>query len=273
MESVNQLNIFSYSDYRDCLADYYRQTKLQHRSFSLQTLANRVGLSKMAIKYLIDKKRHSTEDGLPKLAQALGLNRREQLYFHYLALFNKAKEADRKQSYLQKMINIQSNKFRDKNLKEADLGIFSNWITPAIMELSYVDGFKKSPEWIQQAFRFKVPIQSIRDSLEFIDKKKYFENSSLKMKLPDEVRSFIYKRYVHQMIEKSLEALETQDSSEREFFNITISVNEERHQMAMKMISDFRHKLHDTLASDEVCDKVIQINMQMFIIANGRKKQ
>ena len=52
-------------------------------------------------------------------------------------------------------------------------------------------------------------------------------------------------------------------------FNITISIDAERQKLAEGIVREFRHKMHDLLANEAVCDRVLQINMQMFTIAGS----
>ena len=64
MENVNQLSIFDYLDYRDYFKDYYHTRKNNSKAFSLQVFAKKVNQSRMSIKYLIDKKRHISNNNI-----------------------------------------------------------------------------------------------------------------------------------------------------------------------------------------------------------------
>ncbi|MCX6111318.1 MAG: DUF4423 domain-containing protein, partial [Proteobacteria bacterium] len=81
---------------------------------------------------------------------------------------------------------------------------------------------------------------------------------------PSSCRQRKYKEYSKAQLKLAEEALLKQDRDDRQFFNLAISVDRERFQLAKELVAEFRHKLHDRLANDSACERVIQINMQLF---------
>ena len=79
------LNIFSYSDYRHFLADYYKTKKASSAKFSYRYFAMKAGFSSASyLKLVIDGKRNLTECSQEKFVNAIGLNEKESEYFNAL---------------------------------------------------------------------------------------------------------------------------------------------------------------------------------------------
>ena len=155
------------------------------------------------------------------------------------------------------------------------MGLFKGWYYPVIREMSYMKGFKKEPLSIQKQLVFNVPIEKIREAIKYLEENGFLKGSKpndFKLKVPNDIRSFVYKKYYTDIIEKARESVMKLGSNERELFNLTISIGASKYQLAKKMISEFRHTLHDTLANaDDDCDRVIQVNMQMFTVAKNKE--
>ncbi|MAE22082.1 MAG: hypothetical protein CMK92_06590 [Pseudomonas sp.] len=269
-----EVDIYSYYDYRDFIHDYYENRKLKNKRFSLQAFGLRVGHSKMSVKYVIDKKRHLSLDSLREYAKVMDLHGCQRDHFELLFRFSKAKNNEEKNILFSKVLKSKNKKFKSKFLDENSLDYFSKWYYPVIAELSYVEGFSLDIEVIRKALNFSVSYKEINEALVFLKENNFLKdsgNSDQMIKVPDELRSFIYKNYVLKTIELSKLAVEKLPPQKRESFNLTVSLSNERYEIAKKMIQSFRHELHQVLANDEECDRVIQVNLHMFEVANIEK--
>lgn len=279
MEIVKEPVLFSCPDYRDYVRDHYRHRRARNKTYSLSTIARKVNQSKMSIKYLIDKKHHIAEEHILALAEALSLEGEERQYFCSLVRFNKAKSLPEKNRHFQKMVSVASSSLGETLVEQSELGYFRRWFYPVIAEMSYLESFQATPEWIRARLTPTPPMEEVRQALAYLQEHGYMrggQKSEKKTKVPDHFRSHQYKSYVAELMDVSRRALENPRAAELESFNITISVDEQRYQLAKQMISEFRHQLHNTLANHETCGRVIQINLQMFTAASvsspGEKK-
>ncbi len=269
-----EVDIYSYYDYRDFIHDYYENRKLKNKRFSLQAFGLRVGHSKMSVKYVIDKKRHLSLESLREYAKVMDLHGCQGDHFELLFRFCKAKNNEEKNILFSKVLKSTNKKFKSKFLDENSLDYFSKWYYPVIAELSYVEGFSLDTEVIRKALNFSVSYKEINEALEFLKENNFLKDSGSydqMIKVPDELRSFIYKNYVLKTIELSKLAVEKLPPEKRESFNLTVSLSNERYEIAKKMIQSFRHELHQVLANDEESDRVIQVNLHMFEVANIQK--
>ncbi|MGE0173947.1 MAG: TIGR02147 family protein [Oligoflexales bacterium] len=270
MDIVNQNSIYSYADYRCFLRDVLSTKKENNPKISLATVGKKLGISKMAVKYIIDGKRHIAERNIPKFTALVPLNETESKYFRYLVCFNKAKTEEERKHFFHRMMAMKDSPFREIVLADKDTGFFVNWFHGTILELMWFKDFKLDAKWIAKRLKFKVTEEEIAEGIKTLRKLGYIgKDASGKDKIvaPNGIKSHIYNNFLKTMIDKSKEALDTHDLEELQFFYLNISVNERKFEMAKEMIKEFRMKLHDALASEDECNRVIQINMQLFNLA------
>jgi uncharacterized protein (TIGR02147 family) len=242
----------------------------------MAVFANSVGQSKMSIKYVIDKKRHLSKKSIQNYCPALSLHGKKKDYFLLMFEFNKAETNEEKNHYFQELLKLKDCKLKEMYLELSDLGYFVKWYYPVISELSYLKKFRPDPHWIKEALLFPVSIKEIEQALGYLKENNLLKGlhpSDKQIKVPDELRSFIYRNYVLETIELEKQAIVNIPIESRESFNLTISVSEAKFELAKTMIKNFRQELHKTLAGDDECDKVMQVNMHLFELASKREIQ
>lgn len=265
-------NVFDYDDYRRFIKAVLDEGRARSTSVSLATVGRKAGLSKMAVKYLVDGKRHLAESSIDRMAKALSLGGSEQTFFRHLVLFNKAHGEDERAKQFEALLKLRNSPFKDLFLTHGEVGYFRRWYYPAIAELSYVKGFVADAAWIQARLTFKVPRAEIQAAVEYLDTHGYLKGgkrTDAKVKLPDGFKSQVYKTFAIEQTELGGQAIDEQSRADREVFNVTVSVDPERFAVAKAMVAEFRQKLHDALANDALCDRVVQINMQLFTLAKS----
>jgi uncharacterized protein (TIGR02147 family) len=265
-----QNDIFEYTDYRKFVRDFFQYKKQSESKYSLETLARKVGLSKMSIKYIMDEKRHLSTTSIQGFCDGLNLKGASARYFQTLVRLNKSRTESERIENLESLMRMKCCPLRERVLKDTQLRLFQNWYHAAIVEMSYLKGFRKDAKWIQSKLKFTVPISKIRDSLQFLEDQGLLdqqESNLGKIKIDSEIRSQLVKNYNRQGLKNAETALLTQSDDDRKAFQLMISVNENQFEIAKKMIADFRHQLHDTLASTEPANRLVQINMDLFTIA------
>lgn len=266
MRTINS-NLYTHSDYRNFLRERYQAAE---GKLSLAGIGRRVGMSKMAVKYLIDGRRHLADARVDTFARAFALVGAEAQYFRYLVRFGKARSDAERTRWLDSMLKIRGSALPERLLDADDLALLGHWSIPTIAEMSYLRGFVPSVEWIRRNLRFKATATRITQTLACLKAREHIvgRSAGAKLSVPDGIKSHIYQRFTAAMIEKAAAALESQGPDEREMFNLTVSVSEARFRAAKERIAAFRHELHALLANDEACERVVQVNMQMFTLAS-----
>jgi hypothetical protein len=128
-------SVFSYVNYRRFLKDYYQQAKAEKKYFSYRYFSRRAGInSPNFLKVVIEGKRNLSSRTIDKFAGALGLDKKETVFFRRLVVFNQAKTASEKQeSYI--ILREMANQMR-LHADAADFpGIFDTWYGNVVREL------------------------------------------------------------------------------------------------------------------------------------------
>lgn len=272
MTRVNQPSIFRYDDYRKFARDCYLTAKAAHGTVSLATLARKVGVTRMSVKHVLDGKRHIAESRIKAFARALNLDPAASDYFRKLVLLNKAKNDEERVRLLENITSTTMSPYGELYLDEPSIGFYRHWIYPVIAELSYVRGFRPEAEWIQRHLAFPVERRTVEAALADLDRMGFLKGgrrAQAKIKVPAGFRSIIYKRFVTDMAKQACTAVGKQAAEDRQFSTLTVSVDETRFKQAKALVEEFRHRLHDLLANDAECDRVIHVNVQLFTAAHG----
>ena len=103
-------DIFTYSDYRKILADYYGERKKNNPWFSYQVFAGKAGISNKGFLYNVIRGNKSlSAERAAKLSQAMKLSGMETLYFGNLVAFNQAKNLRDRNLFFRKLSVIRSD--------------------------------------------------------------------------------------------------------------------------------------------------------------------
>jgi uncharacterized protein (TIGR02147 family) len=272
MTAATRQEILSYDCYRALLRDWFVAEKARTRSVTLGYVGKHMGVSRMFVKYVLDGKKHLNAQHIPAVASMLKLKAQETQYFKALHRFNRSKVELERTEALKDLLRARGLLLQPHNIGCSDEDLFSHWTVSAILQMRDFPGFKHCPNWIQSRLKFKVSkaeiVESLRKVAKFEERLAMLgEPTKRPIKLPDGFVSAVYKQYAKDVIALAGSAVEMQAREDRQIFNFTVALPENRFEEAKKMIEELRHQLHATLGNSEVCERVIQINCQLFTLA------
>ena len=100
-------SIFTYTNFRKYLKDYYREQKKVNPDFSHRWLVNKVGLTTSNyFLSIMDGSRNLPGDVSLRLTRHLGLGRKETYYFEHMVDFLQSKTAFEKKEYWFRMASL-----------------------------------------------------------------------------------------------------------------------------------------------------------------------
>ena len=100
-------SLYSYTDYRAYLRDYFAHKKAQNNGFSLKVIADRAGFkARDYILRVMNGTRNLSQSGCFKLSEALKLSEKETNYFIILVAFNQAETPREKEFFYLKMAEV-----------------------------------------------------------------------------------------------------------------------------------------------------------------------
>lgn len=284
-QSVNKKSkakaIFAFLDYREFLRQHYFERK-KTSDFSLERWARQLGQTRMAVKLVLDGKRHVGQKTVSLYADSLELQGKERNYFHDLVAYNKAKRTEDQVQYLQRLLRHADAKIATNIIDPDKTNFYDHWTYPALLECFTLNGFQESFSWLQNNTKFELKRKETELALNYFRANGFIQRDGQRdfamLKTKDSVFSLRYKNYYLALLEAAKAALLDQDKKDREYFCITMPVPEEKFDLAKAMVREFRHQLQAALSlgeetSEKKMDRVIQINLQLFTFAHCEAKE
>lgn len=275
------MNIFTYTDYRKYLKDYFEYKKKSCSYFSHRYLCNKLGLkSSNFILLVIKGMRNLSDDICTKLINVFQLKENEAEYFKHLVLFTHAKNNIDKNNYWKKMISLRPKK-KNGYIDESKFQCYDQWYNLAIREI--ITSMNNSVDYQKLAKQIHPPI-TIKEAkasvkllldLDMIKKNENncFEKCDSIIETDPKVNSLAVFNYHKKMASLAIENLINTKREERNFSSCTLDVSEDGYKMVTEMINDFREKLMEVCTLDEKVDRVYQLNFQFFPITTKIKKE
>jgi uncharacterized protein (TIGR02147 family) len=127
------ISVFSYTDYRAFLKDFYKARKKDDPHFSHRFIASNVGFDSGYFTKIIQGKRNISSGLIARFAEFLKLKTKESEYFEALVLFNQAGSHSEKKRYLERLM---SHRVTDTaELRSHQYELFDKWYYLAVREI------------------------------------------------------------------------------------------------------------------------------------------
>lgn len=273
-------SLFSYTDYRLFLRDYYNEKKRLNRAYSLKLLADRAGFK--ARDYLLrvmNGSRNLSQTGVCMLSQAFGLSEKEADYFDKLVGFNQAKSPREKEFFYAKMSNTQKYGHHQK-LRDEQFECLSEWYYCAIRSLLPVINF--NDDFAALARLLDPPISAAQAKkavqvllrlglIECIAPGRY-EPAFPAVTTGDEVSSVALMQFHKQSLDLARRALELYPSHMRDVSGVTMSLSAAGYEKIRDEIRRFRKRIMDIATTDNNEEAVFQLNMQLFPLSKRKAR-
>jgi uncharacterized protein (TIGR02147 family) len=233
--------------------NYFLQSELLRRcranpKYSLRAFARSLDIEASALSKVLNGKRRVTTKMFHKLSGRLALNSKEVHQFAPEARLPRLKKVTKASviatpAYSQ----ISSEVFES----------ISDWYHFAILELIGTAGFKSDAKWIASRLNItqseaKIAVQRLKQAgFIRVQKNGKWEDASGDVSVSqDGVTSAALRRLQKQVLEKSMDALENIDISERDHSSMCMAVNSAQLAKARTMIRKFRRELCEVLKNE-----------------------
>ena len=271
-------DIFSYSDYRKFLKDYYTESKQKSSAFSFRYFARKAELPSFNyLKLVMDGKRSLTPEYLKKFVKGLKLSEREAHYFETMVSLNQSKDASLQSEYLRKLFEIKRRVSAREILRDQEK-VYSEWYHWVIREMVLLPDFKDDPKWISQKLNHAITPAHARESLKILKRLGLLTRKNSKwmpsyraVKTSDEVSNIAIKKLHEAFIQKALECLFNTPLEEREFSGLTIALPKSKIPCIKEKIKYFRKELNEILSAEENLEEVYQLNIQFYPLTRRLK--
>jgi uncharacterized protein (TIGR02147 family) len=280
MEKQARISVFSYTDYRKYLADYYAAQKRKRPDFSYRYFARTAGIvSPGFYKDVVDGRRNLGKHFILKFSRALKLDRKEAEYFENMVNFNQAKTVEDKNLYFERM-----GAFRNSTVYKVEADkheFYSTWYFSAVRELLAVGKYTDldyrliarslspsiRPEYAQKALK-------VLKKLGFIikDKNGYLKPVQPTITTGEEIRSLYVANFQRTMMDLAKEAIDLYPAAQRDVSTLTLSVSNKTFKDIKDEIVSFRKKILGMAEKDQDMHGVCQLNLQFFPLSKFKER-
>lgn len=160
-------DVFRYHDYRKFLKDWCDYLKATRPGFSIRALSREAELGSGYLSMVFYGQRNLSSKVWLKISPLLGLSTQETAFLGSLRIVEETSSPVVKFETFSRLQKFRA--YRESNPKEAlTYRYLSHWYFVAIRELAFLPGFQLDPKWIQERLIQHVPLNEIKEAVDFL---------------------------------------------------------------------------------------------------------
>lgn len=273
-------SLFEYLDYRKFLADYYAFKKKANRTFSYRVFNVKAGISSpVFLKLVIDGKRNLGLSSIEKFIIALGLNKREGLYFKKLVLFDQTETPEEKQE-LYRALRSMRGTVSEKSLTSTQYDYFSNWYNAVIREIVTLYNFKDDFQLLAKTVRPEITCNEAKASVELLLKLKLLKKTSIgtyeqvntAIVAEGDIGLIAIRHFNRCMLLNALKAIDEVEIGNRHISGLTMGISKQMHLIIRNEIETFKERIVKLVNQDRKSIGVYQLNVQFFPLSKNKNE-
>jgi uncharacterized protein (TIGR02147 family) len=266
--------IFSYTNFRTLLKDYYEQQKSSggytYRDFSLQAGMN----SSSWLLHLIKGTKNLSGQTALKVAKVLKLKKKETEYFLLMVKFTQAKTSDEKNEYYKEMIALK-RRLKVIKITEEQYQYYTRWYHPVIRSLVSKVDFGNDFSVLAKALLPPITPAEAKKSVSLLKKLgfikqledgKWIQINSV-LSTGDEVTSLNVVNYHKQVSKLAEDAFDRCSKELRDISALTLGINKDDVRKIKAKIQEFRKEIMAIAGNSVNDDRVYQLNFQFFPVS------
>jgi uncharacterized protein (TIGR02147 family) len=276
-DEIGMPDVLGYLDYRIYLKDWYEARKRREKGFSYRALAREVGYRSHAFFSLVLQRRSNISIEVAMgFADCIGLKGREREYFLLLVSCNQEEVPSQRQIMFQRLQKL--NGTPATQLREDQDAFLASWRHAALREMLGIDPFQGGEAQWGERMVPAATAREVRESLDLLLALGLAHRTARGIVRTDPrlVTGTTYtesatRGFMRQVHELGGEALERFPRSERHHGWATLSVSAATLETMRAELRALVQRFL-TLAEEEVSpDRVMQLNLEFFPLAHGRK--
>jgi len=268
------IDIFAYLDYQAYLRDWLAQNKATSKAFSLQALAQKLGLRSRGHfhRVLHDSSKPMSDALRVRLSELLAHTVREANYFDALIGFGRAKSSEESRHFYREIHRLQGSSHTPFRITD-QFDYFSNWFLPVLRELVVAMKWKKNyallaaavhppitkmqaKQGVELLLRLGLVTKKARGAFALTDPVLYtghnFENRAIE-------------EFQASTLDLAKLALRNTPRNQREISTVTFGISQKIFPEVQALTRKFQEDLiHLAVEGSEIVDAVYQLNVQCF---------
>jgi|WetSurMetagenome_2_1015567.scaffolds.fasta_scaffold177422_1 uncharacterized protein (TIGR02147 family) len=268
-------SIFEFIDYRQFLAEYYRNKKESSRYFSYRYFSQKIGLNSPSfLKAVVEGKRNLTRPMLERFGKAMNLTSKELIYFKNLVFFNQAKTSAEKQEYYT-ALKAMAGGVKESILNSDQFEVFSDWYIPVVRELICLYDFKNDYHKLASVIKPRIGAHEANAAVGLLLRLKMvvqqsdsvYRQVAPSMVADGSVTSLAVRSFTRTMIDHSKNALDTMDKNERHISGITMGISPETYEVLTTEIEAFKDRVKIIVNNDTKSSRIYQMTLSLFPVS------
>jgi uncharacterized protein (TIGR02147 family) len=268
-------DLFSYTDYRKYLADFYGEHKKKTPSFSYSVLAQKAGFrTKTFLHKVIHGEKELPRQSVYAVAQAMGLKKRETEYFTELVNFNQARTTQEREFHFNQLQSFGKTS-AGTILRQNQFDYFSEWYHAVLRELVTITDFGEDYTRLSRMLEPPItPTQARRGVQLLLDlgiivkaEKGLYKQTNKSITTGEHVANLAVHRFQKENMQLASESLDRFDKNDRDISSLTCSISQKGLEALKGELESCRKKMIAIIEKDEPVDRVYQLNFQLFPVS------
>jgi uncharacterized protein (TIGR02147 family) len=267
-------DIFSFTDYRKFIKAWHAERKNRRPKVTLRSIAAAAGFNSPAhIAMILKNKAKLRQDRALRLAEAMGLNKKESQYFLLVVNYNQTKSLSDKNHILSKMVRF--NRTGTVLLNPDQYEYYQKWYYAAIHDIlsfyPFKGDFRELAAIVEPSISRREAAKAVAllERLRFIKKK---EDATYECAFPGisayaEGHSLVLGAYAEAMMDRAKYALRAFPGEDRSVSWAGFSMSKQTFEKVKEEARKFRKRLIAMAQADQSPDRAYHINMQLFPVS------
>lgn len=259
--------IGKYNDYRKFLKETLERRIQNNSKYSLRAFARDLSVAPQNLSSVLNGKRGISLETALKLTKRLDLAETEASYFCDLVDLNHAKSPEQKQIALLRLSRYKQG-LKFQTISTDTLRIISDWYHFAILELTFISGFKSDTKWI--AKKLKISNHEAQQAVDrllrtnlLVESNGTLIKSSSHLTTTHDVPSDAIKSFNRQILQKAMDSIVFQSVADRDFTTMTMAIDPTKIPEAKSKIRAFRREITEFLEAGDRSE-VYCFSQQLF---------
>lgn len=253
----------------------YKQREKKNQAYSLRAFARFLGVSPAYVSQIFARKRILSELKAKDFAKRFKWNAKKRNLFFALIQYEKTIDPQLKADFLEQIENLSDLDFLE--LQEDQFQLIAEGYHYSILELTNVKDFCSTPDWI--AKRLGISTIQVEEGIQRLLRLGLLNRDAggLKKSSPNlkvkEIPSNAVKSFHQEKLRLAAEALEKQDSLERDFLGVTLSICKKDIPQIRELSRDFIERLMKLSDKSKPQDSVYHLSTQFFRLDKERDQR
>lgn len=249
----------------EILKVYFDRKRVSHPQYSLRALARDLKVSPAYLSQVFNGKKSIPESRLEELIRLLDMDD-----IAVLQLKDALNPGEKRETYLAPTDFDFFNRF--KPLDKKKYAILEQWYMVALLDLTTVEGFQSSPEWIAHRLKItpveaELAIETLKEHGLLVVENGVIRKADLKLRFPTKFTQTVIRKFHKQMIRKAYDELELRVSDDefedRLIIGTTFALNPAHLPLLKQKLQETLYELGHR-GSVGACQSVYQLNIQLF---------